>query len=242
MGIRQLSMLPFPRGSTASNLNSMIDGNTGLVSILPTATGTVTGATPFRKDLATTTYDIRDQSSNSGSVTLSSTPTKTGTVVTPPSLIGGGGGSNPVTYITMRAVQAAVTFQVKCVGMLIPFGTTAGEYGSVSGASGGGATACLTTSTGQCTKPIDNCIPVGTVIYQYDWFLVHEEGAAIVTVANGQTVSQQAAVTCYSTAAQVGPAGAGNTVLGTSEQTLTGSTSGSLALIYVRGGIQASEP
>ena len=216
--------LPFPRGQTASQFDTKIPGPGGLVSLLPTATGTVTGATPYRKDLAGFIGNCLD--TKTGIVIGTHTATTAGVFGTP--------GTNQ--SMRLRAVQAAAAITTTMVGQLMAFVTTAGEYGSVVTA---------TTAQGTPCKPIDGFYPVGTVFAAYDWFWVVEEGPAFVVPANGITLAAQGPVTSYTTDGTAGVAAAADFVVGTSDQQVTGAitstTHAVMALVWVKAGVDMVE-
>ena len=225
--------LPFPRGSTATSMGTTLVGNVvggAQQSLLPSATGTFQGATPFRPDLAGIVVDARDfQLSNvARAAALGTTSFTAGSILTP-------GTNRP---IKLRCVQAAADITVTYVGQLVQFSTTALEYGVVTAATFNGTTA------GVVCKAIDNAIPIGTVIKAYDWFYVHEEGPCYLTVANGQTTAAQATVEYY-TAGMCGPGAAGGMVVGTAHTAVTGSSStywSSTVVVDCKAGVQGSEP
>lgn len=221
------AILPFPLGQTAANGIS-IAGPIGLVSQLPTATGDFNEATPYHKDLAGYVCEYKDVAM--GNTTITDGATAAGTVsgkyVTP--------GTNQVGKL--RAVQAGAEITTTCIGQIVGFDTTAGQFGVV---------ATATTVDGGIGKPIHGAYPVGTVFAKYDWFWVVEEGPAVVTPGDGLSLAAQGPVALSDTSGHVGPAVAGDAVLGTSDVAITGdidtTTHAHLALIYVKAGIQASE-
>ena len=218
--------LPFNLNSTPTMFDTKVPGPNGMVSLLPTATGFYNEATPFRPDLAGYLPEVRDYPM--GNTTLAAgLGTTVGKYATP-------GTGRPMR---LRCVQCGdTTITTTCIGQLMAFVTTAGQFGVVVTA---------TTATGGPSRPLYGIYPVGTVFKKYDWFYVVEEGPCYFTPANGQTVAAHGPVSSYSTAGQGGPAGAGNAVVGTSDiqvqGAITGTTAALLALMYVKGGLNAEE-
>jgi hypothetical protein len=221
------SNLPFPLGHTAAD-GVTIAGPVGLVSQLPTATGDFNEATPYHKDLAGLVVEYIDVPM--ANTTVNSNAAAKGTVA---GYYCAAGTNLPGK---LRCVQAGAAITTTCIGQIMGFDATAGQFGVV---------ATATSVDGGVGKPIHGGYPVGTVFAKYDWFWVVEEGPAVVTPADSVTLAAHGPVSVSDATGHVGPAVATDAVVGTADVAVTGdidtTTHAHLALIYVKAGIQAEE-
>ena len=137
--------------------------------------------------------------------------------------------------LRLRLVQAAAAITVSKLGLLIQFSTTAKEFGVVSGTTYAAADKAV-------CKPLDNAYPIGKVISTYDWFYVVEEGPAYIGVLSGQTLTQGGPVASAGNGL-AGAGTAGEAIVGTSQQTITGdgTVATDYALVTVAPGLVASD-
>jgi hypothetical protein len=259
------AVLPFPRGGTASSFDTQIVSNVmngPLQSTLPIATGTVSGATPFRPDLATWIGEDRDVNlTNTPAATIAAMTTTFNTSTGVAGLIYTPGTNQK---IKLRAVQLSADLCIGCVGQLITYSSTATEWGVVTGTG---------TTAGVVAAPIDNAIPLGTVLKKYDWVWVHEGGPCYVTVVNSgsnivvgnaiayggvQTIATVASATSSSLGSTAGSAlnvscgvaklaVPGTAVIGTAGSAITSPSSSTLGstcilLLYMKPDAQMVEP
>lgn len=216
--------LPFPRGQTATNGDIGIPGPNGLVSIIPTATGNYSAATPFRPDLAGCIVNTRDYQLSNQAASVATTTA--GMKLTP-------GTNRPMK---LRAVQAAADITIDFVGQLVDLsGTASKEFGVVADEA---------PADGGVCKPIDGAYYVGQVIKKWDWFWVVEEGPCYVTGNNGTSaIGAGANVASYGTDGTAGLAAAGDFVVGTNASLASYDPSNSTTalLIEVNAGLAKSD-